>query len=69
MIDDDDDTQQEMVNGAHVPMNYEDSGADTDSSGELLEELQPTKKHTYINTYVCLLFFIAPDLYSSTELF
>ena len=40
---DEDDTQQEMVNGTHVPVNYEDSGADTDSSGELLEKIQPTK--------------------------
>ena len=28
-IDDDDDTQQEMVNGMHVSVDYEDSGADT----------------------------------------
>ena len=40
---DEDDTQQEMVNGTHVPANYDDSGADTDSSGELLEKIQPTK--------------------------
>ena len=38
-----DDTQREMVNGAHVPVNYKDSGADTDSSGELLDKIQPTK--------------------------
>ena len=41
---DEDDTQQEMGNGTHVPVNYEDSGADTDSNGELLEKYNQQKR-------------------------
>ena len=39
----DEDDTQEMCNGTHAPVNFEDSGADTDSSGELLEKIRPTK--------------------------
>lgn len=42
IIDDDDESQMKMVNGMHVSVDHEDSGADTDSSGELLERIQPT---------------------------
>ena len=42
-VADDDESQQHMVNGTHVLVDHEDSGADTDSSGELLERIQPTK--------------------------
>ena len=44
----DEDDTQEMVNGAHISVNFEDSGADTDSSGELLEKIQPTKTEVKI---------------------
>lgn len=37
-----------MINGTHILIDHEDSGADTDSSGELLERIQPTKADTKI---------------------
>ena len=39
----DDHSQEELLNGLHVLADFDDSGADTDSSGELLDKIQPTK--------------------------
>ena len=39
----DDHSQEELLNGLHVSADFDDSGADTDSSGELLEKIRPTK--------------------------
>lgn len=44
VIDDDDDTQHEMTNGTHKPVNFKDSAADADSSGELLEKYNQQKQ-------------------------